>query len=141
MKKLMIGLVAAALLPMAVPAIAKDICISTVSGADKIKFIGFKMLKKPGATAPIKGVWQEGSAYWPFEGVAMMQSNSTITVGFTMYGMTNLGPNRGFFVEASGLGKDLVGSYLLDSSGDFVGDTTIPFAAMDCKGFVVEPPI
>lgn len=140
MKKLIIGLVAAALLPMSASVMAKDICISSGSGVDTIKFIGFKTLKKPGATAPIKGVWQENGAYWPFEGIAMMQADATITVGFTMYGMTHPVSGRGFFVEASGLGKDLTGSYELDNTGNFVSDTSLTFVAMDCKDFVVQPP-
>ena len=137
MKKLMIGLVAAALLPLSASLQAKDICIA--SGPEKIKFVAVKSLKKPGSTATLKGIYVEsGSLVAPITGTAMTNADGTIALGFTWHTM-GTGVGRDVTFSAAGLDQALVGTYSYSSDGDLTVDDTLLFQTMNCKDFVLPP--
>ena len=137
MKKLMIGLVTAALLPMAAPVMAKDICI--VSGPEQIKFVAVKSLKKPGSTATLKGIYVEsGSIVAPVTGTAMTNADGTISLGFTWHTM-GTGVFSDITFSAAGLDQAFAGTYSYSNDGDLTADDTLPFQTMNCKDFTLPP--
>lgn len=132
MKKLMIGLVSAALLPLSAPVMAKDICISLFGGARTVKFKAVKSLKKPGSVSPLVGTWEWGGDHVPVSGMAVTRADGLVNYGFIVYGMA-VYPDSGR-IDVVGAAQDLsAASSATDINGDFVEDNTAPITAFDCK--------
>lgn len=140
MKKFIVGLVTAALLPLSVSVQAKTFCFSAFGGNDHIKFVGVTALKKPGSVSLIKGMWREGSAIAPITGSAMTLADGTVTLGFTYQAMaTAMG--RDFSFAATGLDQTLAGTYSFDNTGDGIPDSSTPLTPISCKDFSLTPVI
>lgn len=136
MKKLMIGLIAAALLPMSVAVQAKTVCLQLFGDPTVMFKLSIpKPLKKPGQFSSITGIYREDSQVAPVEGSAVVNSDGTITLGFHWYSMSFREGDLNW--AAKGLDLNLLGTYSYDNNNDaqIDGDTTA--TAMSCKDFVL----
>ena len=138
MKKLIVGLAVAALLPLSAPVMAKTVCLSFYSGNGQMK-ITVKPLKKPGTYSPIVGIYREAGNLAAVEGSAMVNADGTISLGFQVHSMAPAGQE--LMMSAVGLDTKLQGIYSIDYAGDgdyeFLNSTS--FTAISCKDFVLAP--
>ena len=131
MKKLLIGLVAAALLPMATPAMAKNMCIAI--GGTNVLFKGVKALK-PRAIVPLYGVYDVGGDNHVINGSAVVLGNGTVNYSFMVTSVGSNGSSNNFMMWVYGADrKTLAGSGGYDSSGSMVQDGAYSVTAVDCK--------
>jgi hypothetical protein len=138
MKKLMIGLVAAALLPLSASVQAKTLCFTAFGGMDRVKLTGLTSLKKPGSISSFKGIWVGNNTYvMPLQGTAATNPNGSIRIGFTLHAITAYGSN--IHLESVVPDQTLVGTYSYDNTGDRAIDSSTPLVTMNCKDFTLPP--
>ena len=131
MKKLMIGLVTAALLPMAAPVMAKDICLQADWGA-YYKFKGVKSLKASKAVkmVPLVGATNDGGIV-PVEGSATVTPDGNVRYGVFVNTVMNGGNN--FSIHITSADETMAGTGGYDNDGDMSQNGTMTFTAVDCK--------
>lgn len=141
MKKLMIGLVAAALLPLSAAVQAKTICLNTFgSSSFQLKLVGVASLKKPGSVSALKGIYREGSLVGPVTGSAMTNADGTVTVGLTWL-LLGTSAAKDITFGGSGLDQNLVGTFSYSNDDDLAPESTFSTSILNCKEFLVAPAI
>lgn len=128
MKKLMIGLVAAALLPVSLSVQAKTICLSISSQTVLLK-VG--SLAK-GTVAPITGVWQPGGGNLPIIGTVVVKHDGTVKYAFEAYSLGTY-DDAGARVGINIADKTLAGTGRVDWTGDSLGDADTTATVLNCK--------
>jgi len=81
-----LGLVLSVLsmLGAALPAAAKDVCVS--DEAHRLRFKGVKSLKKPGSISPLTGFYVNGDFVAPSTGTAIVRGDGSVLIGITVHG-------------------------------------------------------
>jgi hypothetical protein len=127
MKKLIIGMAAAALLPLSVSVQAKNLCLQDNYGG-YFYFKGVKALKR-GAVVPLVGVAYVGAANAPASGSAVVLADGSVNYGFSVFSNPVTSSYQIRIVGANNL-LEGTGSYVYD-----VTDGTAPeiMTAVDCK--------
>lgn len=136
MKKLMIGLVAAALLPMSIQ--AKTVCLSTFGGAGQLKLVGVTPLKKPGSVSLIKGVYREGSLVGPITGTAVTKADGSVVLGYTWQVM-GAAFGADIYFGATFPDDTLVGTLSYAYMGDSSVSSSTTTSVLSCKDFTIAP--
>jgi hypothetical protein len=142
MKKLMIGLVAAALLPMAAPVTAKNICVNVFGSTTPLKLVGVKPLKKPGSVSPLTGIYREGSIVGPITGSAMTNMDGTISLSFTWHIAKTTFDRDIIYSAVVPDSTFLGGDWSYDNTGDHqIDGGGVSATALNCKDFTLPPSV
>ena len=136
MKKIIVGLAAAVLLPLSASLQAKTICINTFNSTSQLKIV-MKSIKKPGQFSAITGIYRENNLVAPISGAASVEADGTITIGFKWHLMGRAEQGRGIDFGGSGLSQSLVGTYFYGSGDDFESKEPVQASAFNCKDFTL----
>jgi len=134
MKKLMIGIVAAALLPLSAPAMAKDICVDAAFG--KFYFKSVPAIK-PKAILALRGIFIQSGIDVPVYGTISVRTDGAIR-----YSVTVPAPQSSyqFQMDVTATDKTLAGSgttVQFSNAGTFNANP-VTLTSIDCKD-VIRP--
>jgi hypothetical protein len=125
------------LLASPVGASARDVCLQDDAGVWVFKKV--KAPKKPGAIAPLNGVYIESGEVAPFSGTAYVLQDARLVVGVLAHGFAPLGKkvlttNRSatFVVDP----KTFEGGGYTDTNGNGDVDTSDAWTAIDCADVI-----
>jgi hypothetical protein len=129
-------ILSAALAASAVPATAKDICVS--DGAHRHKFKGVKSLKKPGSISALTGLFINGDLVAPSSGTAIVRGDGAVLIGITVHAADTDPTGTGVEFTFQMLGD---ASFTASGSYRYADDPEIGSLAswtpIDCKTIVV----
>jgi hypothetical protein len=135
MRRILVSLVCVAAASGALPASAKDVCVS--GGGVTFKFVKVKPLKKAGSFSPLQGLAIIGGGVGPVMGGAVRRSDDSIAIGAMCHTQDPIAPSSvNFHVE-------LVGDETFASTGVYVNETGSPspsaitLTPIDCRDVVL----
>ena len=117
---------------LAAPALAKDVCVQ--AGSAQFVFKKVKALKKPGAVAPLQGIYILAGSV-PVNGTAIVRADGSVAFGVLVHTTPPLG--------AYAFTASLEGDATFTATGTFEATDGSIGAAMswtpiDCKSVVLE---
>lgn len=128
MKKFAVAAVAAALLPLSAPVMAKDICLQ----ADWGSYFKFKNVKslKPNKITPLVGAYLEGGQTVPVSGSAIVRADGTVRYGVHVYSIMY---SNSFTLHISAADATMAGTGGWDNDGNMTQNGAATMTAVDCK--------
>ena len=123
-----VSLVLVALLLVATPAFAGDVCVQ--SGTDVFVFKNPKFPRKPLAVAPLLGYMLRGSFAYPLEGSALGASEGIAAIGATVHLLGGLANTLSLTVIVD---QTFAGTGSIDSDGDGDVDVSADWTPISCE--------